>query len=213
MNPRTIPPSHGNLRYWMFAVLLFGAGFGIVWQCSRARAPLRVTSSRAASVQPPGAQPRSSAGAASRRLTELGAELDGIARAMNPAPITTAIRKSRLPEWMRFRYEHSTLALSTEMAVRWILDKPLPMRDFVTACASKEHTPSVFVDMSAEIEIRGRDATVRGWGCDSTTDDMAAGRICECLLEHLPSESHVVVPPEVADTDLAPYEGMLSIQL
>jgi len=114
---------------------------------------------------------------------------------------------------MRFRYEHPTVALSTEMAIRWALGKPIPIRDLVTACASKEHTPFVLVDMSAEIEIRGRDATVSGWGCDSNTDANAEARICECLIEHLPDESHVVVPLEVTDKDLASYEGLLSIQL
>jgi hypothetical protein len=197
----------------MFAAMLFGAGFGIAWQCSGNNGPLPATSSRAASMQLRDAQPRSPAGDTTRRLTEFGETLGGIARTMKPAPITTAVRKSSLAEWMRFRYEHSTLALSTEMAVRWALDKPARMRDFVTACATKEHMPAAVVDMSAEIEIRGRDATVRSWGCDSATDAGAAGRICECVLEHLPDESHVVVPPEVAEADLTPYEGMLSLQL
>jgi hypothetical protein len=94
------------------------------------------------------------------------------------------------------------------------MDNPVPLHEVAKACASKENTESVRdLDISAEIEIGGRDATVRGWGCDANEEPALAGRICDCILAHLPDEFRVTVPARVADKDLVPYEGMLSLRL
>jgi hypothetical protein len=148
-----------------------------------------------------------------QRPAEVTEALDG-ARTASRSTAAMDIRKSRLPEWMRFRYEHSNVALSTEMAVRFELDTQVHVGAAKAACAAQPpDAPAVALDISAEIEIRGRDATVRGWGCDTEHDDAPAGAICDCLLEQLPSELHVAVPPEVRDADLVPYDGMLSLRL
>jgi len=135
-------------------------------------------------------------------------------RVASRSAAATDIRKSRLPEWMRFRYEHPHVALPTEMTVRFELDAQVHVSNAKAACVAQQADASaVALDISAEIEIRGRNATVRGWGCDTEHDDARAGAICDCFVEQLPSELHVVVPPEVRDADLVPYEGMLSLRL
>jgi hypothetical protein len=127
---------------------------------------------------------------------------------------TTAVRKSRLSDWMRFRYEHSQVALSTEMTIRLALDGSTSMREVTKACVSSEpEALAPDVDISAEIEIRARSVTARGWGCDANVDPSVAGRICDCILAYLPGEVRVAIPAEVVDEDLVPFEGLLSLRL
>ena len=91
----------------------------------------------------------------------------------------TDIRKSRLAEWMRFRYEHSKIALSTEMAVRFELDAQVHVRDAEAACTAQQPDASaIALDISAEIEIRGHDATVRSWGCDTRSSRSSKRAAC-----------------------------------
>jgi hypothetical protein len=192
------------------AVLVFGAGFAIAWRCSAGRSsssivaprdtPARVAESREALAQ-------------TDRLARLDDMLDRTFPAMEAVPNAAAIQKSRLPEWMRFRYEHQKLALSTEMQLRWALDSSSAAREAVRGCVAKEHTTTVPIDISAEIELQGRDAMVRGWGCDANAEAVTVGRVCNCVLEHLPNDLHVTVPNEVRDEDLVPYEGLLSLRL
>jgi hypothetical protein len=115
---------------------------------------------------------------------------------------------------MRFRVERTRIALSTEMAVRLTLEADAHVAETKAACAARLSMPvAPALDISAEIEIRGRDVTVRSWGCDTEPDDHAMGAVCECLVQQLPSEVSVAVPTEVRDDELAPYDGMLSLRL
>jgi hypothetical protein len=209
MSPR---PKHRELPSWVQVALVFGAGFAIAWWVSSVRNPRpvvatpEVTASRTADVHTP--PPRAD------RLTALPRRTPESLPTMEPQLSTSAIRKSRLPEWMRFRYEHSHLAFSMESALRAVLDNPVSFHEAAKACAAKENARSVRdLDISAEIEIRDRDATVRSWGCEANEDPALAGRICDCILAHLPEEVRVAVPAQVADNDLVPYEGMLSLRL
>lgn len=211
---------HRELPAWVRALLVFIAGFGAVWHCSSRRgsqpgessrdAPARDAPERAADA------PRAPAvaGDTGMRRPAEGMKAPGETRTARRSAAETDIRTSRLPEWMRFRYEHSKIALSTEMAVRFELEAQVHVGDAKAACAARQpDASSVMFDISAEIEIRGRDATVRGWGCDTEPGDVRAGAICDCFLEQLPGELHVVVPPEVRDADLVPYDSMLSLWL
>lgn len=125
-----------------------------------------------------------------------------------------AIRKSQLPEWMRFRYDHTHLALTVESVVRAALDTPIPLRAIAAECSSKEHLTVVRdLDLTAEVEIQARDVTMHGWGCEANEDPSTAGRICDCILARLPDSGIASVPLQVADGDLVPYEGLLSLRL
>jgi hypothetical protein len=103
--------------------------------------------------------------------------------------------------------------MSTEMAIRWALDRPTPIRDLRAACSGSAATSHMWIRVSAELDMRARDATVRNWGCDATTNEPLEGRLCECLLDQLPEELQIVLPETVADRDLTSYRGVLSIQL
>jgi hypothetical protein len=203
-------PKHREFPLWAQAMLIFGAGFGVArWLISerdpQATAVRRDLPSRVAEAHGPARF--------TNRLVQLDPRIRDLIPRTEPVPEATAIRRSRLPEWMRFRYEHSHLALSTEMAVRLALDAPISLRDATNACSAKLRIEPVRdLDISAEIVLQGRDATVRGWGCEAS-DTAVAGRICDCVLEQLAPEYHVVVPGEVADEDLAPYDGMLSLRV
>ena len=208
-------PRHRELPDWVRALLLFAAGFGAVWHCSSQHHPQRGGAPRDVPERVADARraPVSTGDTGLQRPTEVTETLDETGMA-SPRRVATEIRKSRLPEWMRFRYEHSEVALSTEMAVRFELDAQVHVRDAKAACAAQQPDASVVaLEISASIEIRGRDATVRSWGCDTEHDDARAGAICDCFLGQLPSELHMVVPPEVRDAGLVPYEGMLSLRL
>lgn len=203
-----------ELPDWTRALLLFAAGFGVVWHCSSRRGRQHGGSTRDVAERAADAPhvPAAAGDPGMQHLAEATRARDEPTMGSRGAAATD-IRKSRLPEWMRFRYEHSQVALSTEMAVRFELDARVDVDAAKAACvAQPPHASGVALDISAEIEIRGRDATVRGWGCD-TEHDARAGAICDCFLDQLPSELHVVVPPEVRDAELVPYDGPLSLRL
>src|SRR3954463_13485722 len=111
---------HRRLPGWICATILFGAGFATVWIALSVHRTLPVKPLRhslARSVDAgvflaDGHDLRADGGA------RLGAMMDQAARTTESVATTATIRKSRLPEWMRFRYEHPRLAFSTEMAVR-----------------------------------------------------------------------------------------------
>ena len=204
-----------ELPDWVRALLLFGAGFAAVWHCSSHRRPRTVGTSQASpepaldAIQVP--SPAAGDLGVQRSPDEAPApSAIGITRERADA---TDIRKSRLPEWMRFLYEHSQVAASAEMAVRFELDAQMHVGDAKVACARPLDASVAALDISARIEIHGRDVTIRGWGCDVEHDDASHGAMCDCFLELLPSELHVVLPPEVPDAALVPYDGLLSLRL
>jgi hypothetical protein len=195
---------------WGQALFAFGVGFAVVWWCSPA-APHRLvprTSESPTRVEADVSMTRVEV-ATEHRETIVDPTSTMKATAEKSFMADSTIQKSQLSEWMRFRYEHPNLALSTEMTIRWELDRPKPMHDIVLACPVKDHLKEI--EISAEIEIHVRDVAIRGWGCDTNTDSRTAGIVCDCILMHLPKEFHVVVPMEVPDKDLANYEGLLSI--
>jgi hypothetical protein len=201
-------PDRSSPGGWRHAVPLLGIGFAIAWWClpdsdppSIARPDMPAPTVEAHGTAAPG-----------RTATELA----GASHVMAPTATSraSAVRKSRLSDWMRFRYEHSQLALSTEAAVRSRLDTPVSMRDVTKACVSSE--PSALapeVDISAEVELRARDVTVRGWGCDVNAEPPISEAICDCILEYLPHDVRTTIPADVADEDLASYDGLLSLRL
>jgi len=188
------------------AALVFGAAFAIASQCSAGRGVRPATSPHASVAGVANVQTRSD-----RTDTRANPRSD-LVPSVAAARSGSLVRKSSLPEWMRFRYEHPTIALSTEMTVRWALDIPIPMREVAKRCALNANAFSVAVEASAEIEIQGRDITVHGWGCDANGATAIREQVCDCFLEHL-QELHLAVAPDVSDEDLASYEGMLSLQL
>lgn len=200
-----------ELPIWVCAVLAFGAGFGVAWWCISAREPVLGTSRTGPLAG--SAEVRATVTAGSRsREPEAGSTV--FTRPIEPTRDPAAVRKSRLPEWMRFRYEHPRLAPLTEMAVRLALDSPVPAREIMSECATKLHIEAVRdLDISAELTLDGREATVRGWGCEANEEASIAAQICDCILGRLPGELQMAVPREVPEEDLARYEGMLSLRL
>jgi hypothetical protein len=206
-------PARRNLPGWVAAVLICGAGFVITWRCSSGRIQLPVASLREAPART--ADPKAPV-ARMDRLAEPGDPVDDERTArhfpVREAPDPTGVLASRLPEWLRFRYGHAHLAYSMESTILGALGVPVPVSEVARSCTAKAHAESVrTLDISAAIEIQGRDATVRGWGCD--TSDATAIGLCDCILEHLSDDLHVRVPSQVEDKDLTPYEGMFSLRL
>jgi hypothetical protein len=195
-------------------VLVFGAGFAIAWFTSahsiRSIVPSRTTSigvasKRAASIP--------TLRSARDGLAELVSSMKEPLSSKPSAVLTTAIRKSSLPEWMRFRYEHSRVAISIEMAIREVLNSPISMSEISSACSAHERdaaTPDPAISM--EIVLQGRDVTVQLLGCEAEHSN-AAEKFCYCLLEHVAPAFHVAVPSEVNERDLAPYDGAMSLPL
>lgn len=134
-------------------------------------------------------------------------------RASQDVEARTAIRASELSDWMRFRNDHPRLAWTTEMAVRWKINEPVSLRDVASNCSGISN-PAAFPDLalSAEIAIQDRTATVSGWGC-GPSEERAADRFCECILDHMPDEIRASIPSELADSELASYTGTLSLRL
>jgi hypothetical protein len=208
MNQRPDRSSLGGRRQ---AVLLLGVGFAIAWWCLSERKPPSIAVHREMPAPTVDAHRATSPASGA---TELPGGSHVVVPAGQPAGRATAVRKSRLSDWMRFRYEHSQRALSTEAAIRAQLDAPVSMREVTRACVSAEHqAPAPDIDISAEVEIRARDVTVRGWGCDANVELSIAGPICDCILEYLPRDVRVVIAADVSDEDLTSYEGLLSLRL
>lgn len=181
--------------FWICAALLFAAGFALAWRSSP-EAPR--PAARAAPIDRPAPAIRPDARPA--RLAHPASVV--------PESSPTEVRRSHLPEWGRFRYDHPRLAFSTEVAVRATLDHPVALRDIVATCAPNQRVAPLAI--SAELELRGREATVRGWGCDAPG---ASAALCDCVVRHLPDEAHTLLPPDLPDEELAPYEGLLSIDV
>lgn len=204
---------------WFQLVLLaIGcAGLGLAAWLSRVdHRETPATAARPQDVETAGSHPASAPGGepADRAARQVSMHTAQPAFAAEPPPGAAAIRKSQLPEWMRFRYEHAGLALSTESAVREVLDSPTPLREIAAECAKTEHLSSIRdLDLSAEIMIRDREITVGGWGCEASEEAAIASRVCDCLLAKVPNDVRARVPGHVTDADLAPYEGLLLLRL
>lgn len=199
----------------ILAVLAFCGAFGVAWHCtglhyearpSREATPVgeaeRSRATLPVAIGSPGRGPR---GALGTLPTRRDPEEHG------------AIRRSDLPEWGRFRHEHPDAAVAAEMAAREALNRPVPLRDVADACRANGGGSAVSQELalSAAIVIAGRDVTVSGIGCDTEggADGDAAARFCDCLLATLQDEFRARIPAEVADKDLAAYDGMMSLKL
>lgn len=196
------------------ALLMFGAGFALVWYgWSRSSSQRRAQVEQAArGTDAPASTTNDVRGLESNRVVPRNERLDH--SQAERAAASAKIRKSRLPEWMRFRVERTRIALSTEMAVRFALEADAHVAETKAACTSAQSmSMAPALDISAEIEIHDRDVTVRSWGCDTESEDPRVGAACECLIQRLPAELSVAVPADVPDGDLTSYTGMLSLRL
>jgi hypothetical protein len=115
---------------------------------------------------------------------------------------------------MRFRHEHTRVALAAETQVSLALD----LGNTVRTCGETVGSPqprTVPLELSAEIEIEHRNVFVRGWSCDPDADGAIArtmAPVCECVLEKIPGELALEVPGNVADQDLADHAGSFSLR-
>lgn len=202
----TCRPGSRKYSTWLQGLLAFGAAFSVVWYRAERSSSHHGSRVSNAVEAPRGAGPL-------HRVT-----------ASTPAPVLhreardiNAVRRSELADWGRFRYEHARLALSAEMAVRWAINTPVPLREVADACTDKEQegSPAPQLSLSGEVIIQGRDVTIHGLGCDLEPDDRrdAAERFCDCLLAGLQQEYHARIPAEVPDGDLVAYDGILSLRL
>lgn len=200
------------------ALLVFGGGFALVWYgvplfAGRTRAPqepLSVARANADGILAPSA---SQARGGVRR--DLVAPLDLSLQANDAPGSATEIRKSRLSEWARLRIEHTRVALSVEMALRFELDaRQLRLAEVAASCAASYAVPEApEMDISAEVEIRDRDVIAHNWGCDVNPSDKRAGAVCECIIDRLPETLHATVPSDIRDAELVLYDGELSLHL
>jgi len=88
------------------------------------------------------------------------------------------------------------------------------LREIVQACATTDRSEALRdIAVSSAIELRGRDVTTHAWRCDTLRNDVAASRICGCVVTRLPDETHTIVPAQIADRALAPYDGWLALRL
>ena len=124
------------------------------------------------------------------------------------------IRRSQPSDWMRFRQEHTRVALAAETQVSLALD----LGNVVRTCGETVGTSEpgrILLALSAEIEIESRDIFVRGWSCDPEADGAIArtmAQVCECVVERIPGELALQVPGNVADQDLADHSGSFSLR-
>ena len=115
---------------------------------------------------------------------------------------------------MRFRHKHTRVALAAETEVSLALD----LGNIVRTCGETGGTPEprrILLELSAEIEIKGRDIFVRGWSCDPEADGAIArtmARVCECVVARIPDELALEVPGNVADQHLADHTGSFSLR-
>jgi len=209
---------HPRLALVVQAGCVFGVAFVFTWRCSWSQQAPRAAPTRQVDSQRMSAIPTGSGGLLDQRAR--GATLVEQVRVPNPTPTlmptppvpATAIQKSTLSEWTRFLYEHPRLAGSTEMSVRHELEESVSMYKLTSMCVPRGR-PTPIVDLSAEIKIDDRAVSVQGWGCDTTAEEGLANRICDCFLSHLPESIHLTLSGSVADEDLVPFDGMLSLRV
>jgi len=125
-----------------------------------------------------------------------------------------ASRGIKLSEWRAFRHAHPRIGLSAEVVLTWVLGLPIPMRDVARSCARSDITAFVLskVTLSASVTLRSRDMFVDGIECDISDGIPLLGDFCGCLLAELPQVSHVALPDDLPDGDLAEYKGSLFLE-
>jgi hypothetical protein len=134
--------------------------------------------------------------------------------AASDAPSPSAIRTAQREAWSRFRDAHAELAGAVEGGVTTALTTKVSLRDVMEACATTDRSEALRdIAVSTALELNGREVTTRAWRCDTARDDLAASRICGCVVARMPDEMHTVVPLRIADRALAPYEGWLALRL
>lgn len=199
-----------GLEQALALAIVFGAGFAATrW--------LTGTGTQAATSRP--AEPPPRADALARTLapaTRPAPDMDRGAPA-DHGPVVAddraALRRSELADWMRFRYEQPNLSAVVEMLVIGSMQRAVDVRGLAQECAARLHLPAASaLELSAAVEIRGRDVHAHGWGCDGDPEREAT-RICGCVATHLPDDVQVAVPRSIADDALAPYDGMLIVRL
>lgn len=134
--------------------------------------------------------------------------------AASDTPSPSAIRTSQRGAWSRFRDAHAELAGAIEAGVTNALTTRVSLRDVMDACATTDRSEALRdIPVSAALELNGREITTRAWRCDTADGDVAAGRICGCVIARLPEEMHTIVSLRIPDRALAPYEGWLALRL
>jgi hypothetical protein len=137
--------------------------------------------------------------------------------AASDTPSPTAIRASQREAWTRFRDAHAELAGAiegVEGGVISALANKVSLRDVMEACATTDRSEALRdIAVSAALELNGREITTRAWRCDTARDDVAAGRICGCVVARLPDEMHTIVPSRIPEAELATYDGRLALRL
>lgn len=134
--------------------------------------------------------------------------------AASDTPSASAIRMSQREAWTRFRDAHQELAGSIEGGVTTALTTQISLRDVMEACATTDRSEALRdIAVSAALELRGRAIAIHAWRCDTAPDDVAAGKICTCVIDRLPDEMHTIVPVRIPDRALAPYDGRLALRL
>jgi hypothetical protein len=129
-------------------------------------------------------------------------------------PSPTARRNAQREAWLRFHHAHPALATAIEGNVTTALATRVALREVIQACATTNRS-NVLRDLpvSSAIEVDGRAIASHAWRCDTAPSDVAASQICSCVVARLPDALHLMVPPQIADDDLASYEGQLALNL
>jgi hypothetical protein len=134
--------------------------------------------------------------------------------AASDVPSPSAIRLSQREAWARFHASHVELATAIEHGVTTAVATQVSLRDIVQACATTDRSEALRdLAVSLAIELHGRNVATHTWRCDAARDDVAASRICGCVVTRLPDELHTIVPAQIADGALASYEGWLALRL
>jgi hypothetical protein len=114
---------------------------------------------------------------------------------------------------MQLRYDRPRLAHSVEHAVTAGLSTKILLREAAQSCTDATHKMPGNFEISAMIDIQGRDIAVQGWGCNTDTNEAAAGKICDCIVGQFPEFLSAAVPSSITDRELTIYEGMLILRL
>lgn len=148
-----------------------------------------------------------------QRACSSGPQDDCSQRFSDPAPGISSLAESM--QWNSFKRQHPHLALAAEISVLWSLSPPAPLKEIVYACAGDRSGIMMLrrTSLAAAIRIQERDVLVERIICRGAygTDDAPVRGFCDCLLQKLPREANVRLPPDLPDTILAPYNGPMTL--
>jgi hypothetical protein len=134
--------------------------------------------------------------------------------AASDVPSPTARRTAQREAWTRFHNAHPELAIAVERGVISALTTRVSLREVMQACAATDRSTTLRdLPVSSAIELTGRDVSAHAWRCDTPSNDRAASTVCGCVVARLPGELHVILPGQVPEATLAPYDGQLALRL